>query len=76
MQVHRIQQRQVAGACAGLVTCAAVDWFTEWPAAALHEVALHTLADVEADDSQAQHAICQVRFAPMASPLCAQSGEQ
>ncbi|KAK9846646.1 hypothetical protein WJX81_008333 [Elliptochloris bilobata] len=51
----------------GLVTCAAVDWFTEWPATALHEVALRTLADAAAGDLASKGAICQAFVAAHAA---------
>ena len=46
--------------CAGLVNCTTIDWFTEWPADALYEVASKQLADEDLGSQQVKANICHV----------------
>ena len=45
---------------AGLVNCTTIDWFTEWPADALYEVASKQLADEDLGSQEVKANICQV----------------
>jgi dynein heavy chain len=44
----------------GLVNCTTIDWFTEWPADALYEVASRQLASESLGSADVQQAICKV----------------
>ena len=46
--------------CAGLVNCTTIDWFTEWPADALYEVAAKQLADEDLGSQDIKANMCQV----------------
>ena len=46
----------------GLVNCTTIDWFTEWPADALYEVASRQLASESLGSADVQQAICKVSF--------------
>jgi len=48
---------------AGLLSCATTDWFEDWPAPALRQVAAQALADAELGTTAARDAICQARRA-------------
>ena len=50
----------VPGGCVGLVNCTTIDWFTEWPADALYEVAAKQLADEDLGSQQIKSDMCQV----------------
>lgn len=45
---------------AGLVNCTTIDWFTEWPADALYEVASKQLADEDLGSQEVKANICRV----------------
>ena len=45
---------------AGLVNCTTIDWFTEWPADALYEVAAKQLADEDLGSQEVKSNMCQV----------------
>jgi dynein heavy chain len=45
-----------------LVNCCTIDWFTEWPADALQNVAQRFLADVEMDDAQKAACVKMCQF--------------
>ena len=45
---------------AGLVNCTTIDWFTEWPADALYEVAAKQLADEDLGSQEIKSNMCQV----------------
>ena len=45
---------------AGLVNCTTIDWFTEWPADALYEVAAKQLADEDLGSQEMKSNMCQV----------------
>ncbi len=51
-------------AYAGLVNCTTIDWFTEWPADALYEVAAKQLADEDLGSQEIKSNMCQVGVAP------------
>lgn len=53
--------------CAGLVNCTTIDWFTEWPADALYEVAAKQLADEDLGTQEVKSNMCQVCFAQLGS---------
>ncbi len=44
----------------GLVNCTTIDWFTEWPADALFEVAQRQLQDVNLGTNEVKTAVCKV----------------
>ncbi|GIM07381.1 hypothetical protein Vretimale_11536 [Volvox reticuliferus] len=44
----------------GLVNCTTIDWFTEWPADALFEVAQKQLGDVDLGSADVKTAVCKV----------------
>lgn len=44
----------------GLVNCCVIDWFTEWPADALFEVAAKQLEDQDLGSAQVKEAVCKV----------------
>ncbi|KAL0040883.1 hypothetical protein WJX79_008591 [Trebouxia sp. C0005] len=44
----------------GLVNCTTIDWFTEWPADALYEVAAKQLADEDLGSQEIKSNMCQV----------------
>ncbi len=48
----------------GLVNCTTIDWFTEWPADALYEVAAKQLADEDLGSQEIKSNMCQVGLAP------------
>ena len=45
---------------AGLVNCTTIDWFTEWPADALYEVAAKQLADEDLGSQEIKSNMCKV----------------
>ena len=45
---------------AGLVNCTTIDWFTEWPADALHEVAAKQLAEENLGSEETKASMCKV----------------
>ena len=45
---------------AGLVNCTTIDWFTEWPADALHEVAAKQLAEENLGSEETKANMCKV----------------
>ncbi len=55
---------RVPGGCVGLVNCTTIDWFTEWPADALYEVAAKQLADEDLGSQEIKSNMCQVGLAP------------
>ncbi|KAK9823872.1 hypothetical protein WJX72_006072 [[Myrmecia] bisecta] len=44
----------------GLVNCTTIDWFTEWPADALYEVAIKQLADEDLGSEDVKSSLCKV----------------
>lgn len=52
----------------GLVNCTTIDWFTEWPADALFEVAQKQLGDVDLGSSDVRTAVCKVCPCPRYCP--------
>jgi len=44
----------------GLINCTTIDWFTEWPADALYEVAAKQLADENLGSVETKNAVCRV----------------
>ena len=58
--LKQLLQLEVGAVCAGLVNCTTIDWFTEWPADALYEVASKQLADEDLGSQQVKASICQV----------------
>ncbi len=52
------------GGCVGLVNCTTIDWFTEWPADALYEVAVKQLADEDLGSQEIKSNMCKVGLAP------------
>lgn len=61
------------GGCVGLVNCTTIDWFTEWPADALYEVAVKQLADEDLGSQEIKSNMCKVGLAPSTHlylPIC------
>lgn len=52
---------------AGLVNCTTIDWFTEWPADALYEVAAKQLADEDLGSQDIKSNMCQVNLSSLAN---------
>lgn len=44
----------------GLVNCTTIDWFTEWPADALYEVASRQMASENLGSEAIKEAVCKV----------------
>lgn len=44
----------------GLVNCTTIDWFTEWPADALYEVAVKQLEEENLGSQKVMDSVCQV----------------
>lgn len=59
----------------GLVNCTTIDWFAEWPADALFEVAKRQMVAAELDNEEVREAACKVsyRLSSYSNVLCIQS---
>jgi len=44
----------------GLVNCTTIDWFTEWPADALYEVAVKQMAEEQGINEDVKQSVCKV----------------
>jgi dynein heavy chain len=55
----------------GLVNCTTIDWFTEWPADALYEVATRQMAGENLGSEEVKQAVCKVRCCNVLSDECA-----
>lgn len=57
----------------GLVNCTTIDWFTEWPADALYEVATRQMAAEDLGSEDVKIAVCKVHSEPPATGNCTSS---
>lgn len=51
----------------GLVNCTTTDWFMEWPADALYEVATRQMAALDLGNEEIKQAVCKVIVSSMGS---------